>query len=42
MRDGTKLYTVIVVAKGAHDAPILPIRTPYDAATRAARYKSAL
>src|ERR1700735_4302611 len=40
MRDGTKLYTVIVVAKGAHDAPILLTRTPYDAATRAARSKS--
>src|ERR1700743_2490880 len=39
MRDGTKLYTVIVVAKGAHDAPILLTRTPYDAATRAARSK---
>jgi hypothetical protein len=40
MRDGTKLYTVIVVAKGAHDAPILLTRTCYDAATRAERSKS--
>src|SRR5882757_7383957 len=40
MRDGTKLYTVIVVPKGAHDAPILLTRTCYDAATRAERSKS--
>src|ERR1700688_4004055 len=44
MRDGTKLYTVIVVpmgaAKGAKDAPILLTRTPYNAAERAARSKS--
>jgi putative CocE/NonD family hydrolase len=40
MRDGTKLYTVIVVAKGAKNAPILLTRTPYDAATRAARSDS--
>lgn len=32
MRDGVKLYTVIFVAKGAHDAPIMLTRTPYDAA----------
>jgi putative CocE/NonD family hydrolase len=31
MRDGVKLYTVIVFRKGAHDAPILLSRTPYDA-----------
>ncbi|CAN7355467.1 CocE/NonD family hydrolase [Phenylobacterium sp. LjRoot225] len=37
MRDGVKLYTVIVVPKGAHDAPILLTRTPYDAKKRAAR-----
>ena len=30
MRDGVKLYTVIVVPKGAHDAPILLSRTPYN------------
>jgi predicted acyl esterase len=40
MRDGTKLYTVIVVAKGAKNAPILLTRTPYDAAKRAERSKS--
>ena len=40
MRDGIKLYTVIVVPKGAKDAPILLTRTPYDAATRAARSTS--
>lgn len=32
MRDGTKLYTVIYVPKGARDLPILLTRTPYDAA----------
>jgi len=31
MRDGVKLHTVIVVPKGAHGAPILLTRTPYDA-----------
>lgn len=31
MRDGVKLYTVIVVPKGAHGAPIVLTRTPYDA-----------
>lgn len=31
MRDGTKLYTVIVIKKGANQAPILLSRTPYDA-----------
>ena len=32
MRDGTKLYTVIVVPKGAKQAPILLTRTCYNAA----------
>ena len=32
MHDGTKLYTVIFVPHGAHGAPILLTRTPYDAA----------
>ncbi|KQT32144.1 glutaryl-7-ACA acylase [Sphingomonas sp. Leaf412] len=41
MRDGTKLYTVIVVAKGAKDAPIVLTRTPYNAAGRANRADSA-
>jgi putative CocE/NonD family hydrolase len=40
MRDGTKLYTVIVVPKGAKDAPILLTRTCYNAADRATRSKS--
>ncbi len=31
MRDGVKLHTVILIPKGAHDAPILLTRTPYDA-----------
>lgn len=40
MRDGTKLYTVIVVPRGARNAPILLTRTPYDAANRAKRMDS--
>jgi len=40
MRDGVKLYTVIVTPKGAHQAPILLTRTPYNAAGRAARSES--
>ncbi|MDP9169265.1 MAG: CocE/NonD family hydrolase, partial [Acidobacteriota bacterium] len=40
MRDGVKLYTVIVVPKGAKGAPILLTRTPYNAAKRAARSNS--
>ncbi len=31
MRDGVKLHTVILIPKGAHDAPILLTRTPYNA-----------
>lgn len=31
MRDGVKLHTMIVVPKGARNAPILLTRTPYDA-----------
>jgi putative CocE/NonD family hydrolase len=31
MRDGVKLHLVILVPKGAHDAPILLTRTPYSA-----------
>ena len=31
MRDGVELHTVILVPKGAEDAPILLTRTPYDA-----------
>src|SRR5215510_13994596 len=37
MRDGVKLYTVIVIPKGAKNAPILFTRTPYNAAQRAER-----
>ena len=31
MRDGVKLHTVILIPKGAHAAPMLLTRTPYDA-----------
>src|SRR5690348_16259729 len=31
MRDGVKLHTVIMIPKGAHDAPMLLTRTPYNA-----------
>ncbi len=31
MRDGVKLHTVILIPKGAKDAPILMTRTPYNA-----------
>ncbi|WP_374582773.1 CocE/NonD family hydrolase [Pseudoduganella sp.] len=37
MRDGVKLYTVIVVPKGVGKAPIILTRTPYNAAGRARR-----
>src|SRR3546814_8763181 len=40
MRDGTKLYTVIVFRKGASDAPILLSRTPYDAQRSTTRSRS--
>lgn len=40
MRDGVKLYTVIVIPKGAHDLPIVLTRTCYNAASRAARSAS--
>jgi putative CocE/NonD family hydrolase len=40
MRDGTRLYTVIVVPKGARNAPIVLTRTPYNAAARAKRSDS--
>ena len=41
MRDGTKLYTVIVYAKGLTNAPIVLTRTPYNAKARANRTDSA-
>jgi len=37
MRDGVKLYTVLIVPKGAKDAPILLTRTPYNAKKSAER-----
>ena len=40
MRDGTKLYTVIVYPKGIANAPIVLTRTPYDAKSRANRSDS--
>jgi uncharacterized protein len=40
MRDGVKLYTVIVLPKGARNAPILLTRTPYNASRHAARNNS--
>jgi putative CocE/NonD family hydrolase len=40
MRDGVKLHTIIVVPKGARNAPILLTRTPYDASARAERNHS--
>ncbi|GGN42085.1 glutaryl-7-ACA acylase [Novosphingobium indicum] len=40
MRDGTKLYTVIVFRKGTQDAPILLSRTPYNAQRMTTRNRS--
>ncbi len=40
MRDGVKLHTVIVVPKGAKNAPIIFTRTPYNASNRAQRNES--
>lgn len=40
MRDGVKLYTVIIVPEGAKDAPILLTRTPYNAKTPSKRFNS--
>ncbi|MFO1255927.1 MAG: CocE/NonD family hydrolase [Sphingomonadaceae bacterium] len=40
MRDGTKLFTVIVFRKGTRDAPILLSRTPYDANGATSRNRS--
>ncbi|TAL28607.1 MAG: glutaryl-7-ACA acylase, partial [Phenylobacterium sp.] len=37
MRDGVKLYTVMIIPKGARDAPILLTRTPYNAKRAAQR-----
>ena len=40
MRDGVKLHTVIIVPKGANNAPILLTRTPYNAHKRTTRNNS--
>jgi len=40
MRDGVKLHTVIVIPKGAHNAPIVLTRTPYNASGRTERSNS--
>ena len=40
MRDGVKLHTVIVIPRGAKNAPILLTRTPYHASKRAERAES--
>jgi putative CocE/NonD family hydrolase len=40
MRDGVKLYTVIMIPKAAQSAPIILTRTPYNAASRAHRSDS--
>jgi putative CocE/NonD family hydrolase len=40
MRDGVKLRTIILVPKGARNAPILLARTPYNAAERMSRVSS--
>jgi putative CocE/NonD family hydrolase len=40
MRDGVRLRTIVLVPKGARDAPILLARTPYDAAERFSRFHS--
>lgn len=37
MRDGVKLYTVVMIPKGVSNAPILLTRTPYNAAKRVDR-----
>jgi len=42
MRDGVKLYTVIVVPKGAKNAPIVLTRTCYNAAARASAARSSV
>jgi len=41
MRDGIKLYTVILVPKGAEGAPILLTRTPYNATALTSHAQSA-
>jgi putative CocE/NonD family hydrolase len=40
MRDGVKLFTSILIPKGASNAPIVLTRTPYNASKRTARNES--
>lgn len=40
MRDGVKLFTVIVMRKGTSHGPILLTRTPYDAGKATSRNRS--
>jgi len=40
MRDGVKLFTVVIMKKGAANAPILLSRTPYNASQQTGRVKS--
>jgi predicted acyl esterase len=40
MRDGVKLFTVVVMKKGTKDGPILLTRTPYNAAGATSRNPS--
>jgi len=41
MRDGVRLHTVVLVPKGARNAPILLTRTPYDATALTSHSESA-
>src|SRR5579862_5696368 len=41
MRDGVKLYTVVLIPKGAKGAPILLTRTPYSAKAQTTHAQSA-
>ena len=41
MRDGVKLYTVMLIPKGAANTPILLTRTPYNATKRTWRATTA-
>jgi len=40
MRDGVRLHTVIVIPRGAKNAPMILTRTPYNASKRAERTQS--
>src|SRR3954471_14325058 len=41
MRDGVRLHTIVVIPKGAKNAPILLTRTPYNAASQVSHADSA-